>query len=439
MNGVLLVNHLNVPQKKVKLQELQEKWPHLSDLELTEVAGTRVTLLLGSDVAELIVPLEIRRGSKDSPVGVHTRIGWTVTGRVPGYVQRQESVCKVHVATPDEELNETVKTWWQTENFGCRYDNDTQRSVEDEGVMKFLNESTRKVDGRYEVPLIWCDKNVNLPDNFPAAARRLEFLEKRLSRDPELATNYKKTIDMDLEKGYIKRLTKEEAGAPVTRKWYLPHHPVVNPKKPGKVRRVCDAAAKFQGSSLNSHLLSGPDLLNNLVGIFMRFREEKVALSGDIEAMLNQVAVPEADQGALRFLWRQSPESPIEVYQYVRHIFGAKCAPTCSNYALLKSAEDNEMKFPIASLAVKRNFYMDDFFKSVKSTGEAMEIQQQLAEMLNLGGFHLTKWISNEKEVIEQISESERAPSVKVVDENIVMPVERALGTPIQIVLSMGL
>ncbi|XP_068728886.1 uncharacterized protein [Montipora capricornis] len=233
---------------------------------------------------------------------------------------------------------------------------------------------------------------------------------------------------MDMKKGYIKRLTKEEVVAPVARKWYLPRHPVVNPKKPGKVRRVCDAAAKFQGSSLNSHLLSGPDLLNNLVGIFMRFREEKVALSGDIEAMFNQVAVPEADQSALRFLWRQSPESPIEVYQYVRHIFGAKCAPTCSNYALLRSAEDKEMKFPIAALAVKRNFYMDDFFKSVKSIDEAMEIQRQLAKMLNLGSFHLTKWISNEKEVIAQIPEPERAPSVKVVDENIVMPVERALG-----------
>jgi len=143
VNGVLVVNHLNVPEKKVKLQELQEKWPHLSDLELTEVAGTQVILLLGSDVTELIVPLEILHDPKDSPVGVLTRIGWTVTGHVPGYVQRQESVCKVHVATPDEELNATVKTWWRTENFGCRYDNDTQRSVDDERVIKFLNESTR--------------------------------------------------------------------------------------------------------------------------------------------------------------------------------------------------------------------------------------------------------------------------------------------------------
>ena len=78
----------------MKLMELQ-KWPHLSDLKLTEVSGTQVTLLLGSDVAEVIVPLEIRHGPKGSPVGVRTRIGWTVTGCVPRYIQEQESVCKL--------------------------------------------------------------------------------------------------------------------------------------------------------------------------------------------------------------------------------------------------------------------------------------------------------------------------------------------------------
>ena len=210
--------------------------------------------------------------------------------------------------------------------------------------------------------------------------------------------------------------------------WYLPHHPVLNPSKPGKVRRVCDAAAKFQGSSLNSHLLSGPHLMNNLVGIFMRFGEDRIAISGDIEAMFNQVAVPPEDQVALRFLWRQSPGSEVEVYQYQRHIFGAKCAPTCSNYALFRSAEENKLQFPTAALAVKRNFYMDDFFKFVESGSEALELQQQLFAMLKLAGFNLTKWISKEKKVIERIPVSERAPSVKVVKEEIVMPVERALG-----------
>ena len=114
----------------------------------------------------------------------------------------------------------------------------------------------------------------------------------------------RKTIDTDLEKGCIKTLTKEETADQAKRTWCTLHHLVLNPNKPGQVRRVCYAAAKYQGSSLNSHLVSGPDLLNNLVGIFMRFREEKVALSGDIEAMFNQVAVPPEDQAALRFLWR---------------------------------------------------------------------------------------------------------------------------------------
>jgi len=62
VNGVLVVDHLKVLEKKMKFQELQEKWPHLSDLELTEVAGTQVTLVLGREVAEPIVPLEIQHG-----------------------------------------------------------------------------------------------------------------------------------------------------------------------------------------------------------------------------------------------------------------------------------------------------------------------------------------------------------------------------------------
>ena len=166
-------------------------------------------------------------------------------------------------------------------------------------------------------------------------------------------------------------------------KWYLPHHPVLNPSKPGKVRRVCNAGAKFQGSSLNSHLLSGPDLMNNLV--------------------------------------RQRIKLPF-VFCGVNHLdLEQKCAPTCSlNYVLLRSAEENRLQFPTAALAVKQNFYMDDFFKSVESSSEALELQQQLVAMLKLAGFNLTKWISNEKEKNERIPVSERAPSVKVVEVGMV-------------------
>ena len=202
----------------------------------------------------------------------------------------------------------------------------------------------------------------------------------------------------------------------------------MNPNKPGKIRRVCDAACRYQGSSLNDHLITGPDLLNSLTGIFMRFREEKIALSADIEAMFSQVAVPKEDQPVLRFLWRDSTDSGTETYQYQRHIFGAKCAPTCANYALCRNAKDNEHEFPDAAAAVERNFYMDDFFKSVDSVTRAIKLCNELVELCQRGKFRLTKWISNDRRVIEKVPETERAVSVKTMNECTDMPVERALG-----------
>ena len=52
--------------------------------------------------------------------------------------------------------------------------------------------------------------------------------------------------------------------------WYLPHHPVVNLRKPEKVRRVCNAAKSFRGYCLNDVLMKGPLLLQNLTGILFR-------------------------------------------------------------------------------------------------------------------------------------------------------------------------
>ena len=52
-------------------------------------------------------------------------IGWTVTACVPGYIEKRESIFKFHVATPEDDFNEKVKTQWRIESFGCRDDNNT--------------------------------------------------------------------------------------------------------------------------------------------------------------------------------------------------------------------------------------------------------------------------------------------------------------------------
>lgn len=115
---------------------------------------------------------------------------------------------------------------------------------------------------------------------------------------------YREIISQYAEKGYARTMSTEEEQALSSRTWYLPHHPVFHPKKPGKLRVVFDAAAKFQGKSLNNSLLTGPDLLNSLPGVIIRFRTGRVAIVADIEAMFHQVKVNEVDADSLRFLWK---------------------------------------------------------------------------------------------------------------------------------------
>lgn len=48
--------------------------------------------------------------------------------------------------------------------------------------------------------------------------------------------------------------------------------------------------------------------------------------------------------------------------------------------------------------------------------------------MLSRGGFHLTKWSSNSREVLRRIPEQELASSLKGLEHDGDLPIERALG-----------
>ena len=178
----------------------------------------------------------------------------------------------------------------------------TPRSREDRRALETLERTLKHVCDRYEVGMLWREGKVKFPDNRLVAEKRLECTERKLKRDEELAKKYCAIIKDYVDKDYARRLTPEEASAPSPKQRFLPHHPVCNTNKPDKVRIVMDAAAKCDGVSLNDKLHTGPDLLNSLVGVLLRFREEHVGLAADIEAMFNQVQIIEEDQPALRFL-----------------------------------------------------------------------------------------------------------------------------------------
>ena len=65
---------------------------------------------------------------------------------------------------------------------------------------------------------------------------------------------------------------------------------------------------------------------------------------------------------------------------------------------------------------MRRNFYVDDCLKSVTTKAEAKDLISRLCQACGKGGFCLTKFICNERDVLETVPEEERSKDVKTLD-----------------------
>jgi len=129
-----------------------------------------------------------------------------------------------------------------------------------------------------------------LSNNREMALQCLMSLKRQLSKNPTLKERYVDTIETYLFEDYaaVAQPAREDSTV-----WFLPHHPVLNPKKPEKLRVVFDCAVRFKGKCLNDVLMQGPNLTNELVGILIRFRKEPVAVFGGIRlCFIRYMSIP---------------------------------------------------------------------------------------------------------------------------------------------------
>ena len=409
----LVRRYLTLGDEIIDLSELKKSLPHLSVVKADELHYRKIAVVLGQDVFSAICPEAYQKSEKHFPWAVKLPIGWVISGPLPN-CQRLSTIVSVNCNDTSsvcgfcsaEDLSQQVSQWWSIESFGS-FRSVKPRSQEDKDAIKIL-ESTCKFTGeRYQVGLIWNPDRPPLPNNYITAKKYFLSLEKRLDKDLDLKKRYSESIQKDIASGYVRELSPAEIMETESyRQWYLAHHPVQNPNKPGKLRRVCNAASKYMRTSLNDSLLAGPDLLHNLVEMLIRFRHNEFALSADIEAMFMRVEVLPSDQRFLRFLWREGPNEIIRVFQYNRHIFGARSSPTCANYCLQQTAKDNIDKFPHLLPVVLASFDMDDLLKSSKTADEAISLAKDLVSLLKSGGFNRVKFETNSSVVFDSISKA---------------------------------
>ncbi|XP_072020402.1 uncharacterized protein [Amphiura filiformis] len=386
--------------------------PYMEEVKLgrkNDESQSNIGLLIGNNVPKAFEPIHVVNSQGEGPFACQTRLGWTVYG-VKNKEHKRTSV--IHRIKAHDTIDQQLEKLCNAEFNERIIDDKPERSVSEGQFLNRVEASIKYVDGHYQVGFPLKDDDMKLPNNIHQAEQRACHLKRKLERDSVFNDQYTAFMNDMFKNDYAEEVPKDACNRKDGKVWYVPHHGVFHPTK-GKLRVVFDCAAKYMGQSLNSQLLKGPDLTSNLVGVLTRFREHPVGVVADIKAMYHQVRVPE-------------PDRDLDECALVRR----NSSPSCANLALRKTADDGKEKYSEEVCnTVLSNFYVDDYLKSIESESKAIQLVSDLTSLCKDGGFKLTKWLSNSREVLQSVPEDDRAETTKTLDlKNEELPSEKVLG-----------
>ncbi|XP_011705715.1 PREDICTED: uncharacterized protein LOC105460917 [Wasmannia auropunctata] len=193
-----------------------------------------------------------------------------------------------------------------------------------------------------------------------------------------------------------------------TRICYLPHHEVMKGEgEASKIRVVFNGSSRLpSGDSLNTLLLTGPNLLPTLPHVLLRWRRHRFVLVTDIEKMYRQVLVHKADRDLQRVVWRSDRRDATQEYQLNMVTYGLTCAPFLAIRALQQLASDEGERFPQGVRVLRQDVYVNDVLTDTSTEGRS--IRDQLIQLCMAGGFPLRKWATNADELLEDIAPEHR-------------------------------
>ena len=211
-----------------------ERWPHLKDLEIPELKAAEVHLLIGQDSSDLLIPADVRRGGPGEPFAVLTPLGWAINGPVNPFGEQAHTSYFVRTCTP---LETDLKMLWEIEDTHAE---ERGWSVSDQRAVNTWNSTLQVVDNHYSMSIPFKAQPPILPNNKQMTEKRLQSLARCLNKDKTLKCKYTEEIHKLLEKGYAQVVPEKDLQCQNGKVWYLPHHPVLNPRKPEKCRIVFD-------------------------------------------------------------------------------------------------------------------------------------------------------------------------------------------------------
>ena len=414
VENALIGNLLSTEGEKPPTQKELEPFGHLRDLKICELEDKSINILLDAKFAYYFCTGDNHIGNHDEPLALGTKFGHAIIGpRIKNDDDEDDendiqanSIMNIsaETITLSNLINRAFRQDFICRDFELFPQEVTHMSVEDEQSLAQMKESARFVEeeGRWEITMPWRLGRQPTADLF----RKIDFytmtmnrhakLERKFRLNPTLREGSFKQMNMTLEAGHARIIDSLDAPSENV-VCYLPNHVVVKPDKPGKFRICQDAASRVGPHFLNKYLFSGPDILNGLIKVILRFRRKRYTISADITNFFYQILLDPRDRSALRYPWWSDQTMKVVVMiESLRHMFGVTSSPTISNFILKLHADTHKDKISLETyLALMHAMYVDDLLESVDDKQTARRIKAEITAVLRLGGMEICKWKAN--------------------------------------------
>ena len=384
------------------MSPLKQLFPHLPDAVFSPHMKKSVDLLIGNNFLGLHPSGGQGRDSVDNVRAYESKFGcgWVMAGSHPSL--RADSVQlssgAVHMArTYKCEISpELLPSFWEGDCLGvlppkrcgrclrCTQCTDPAlvHSRKEQDELEMLEKGVKLINGEIQVSYPFIRDPNCLPNNRNAVVRITEKLEKRLL-STDMHSNYSLEFQKYIDRGGIVKLSEQEKSeykGPVN---YISHHGVVTDSVTTPLRLVSNSSLKNGTYSLNECLARGPNSLNPMLDITLRFRCHVEALVSDLTKAYNAMRTGLVEKHLRRIIWRFDPREEWSDYAFVCVAFGDVPAANCLEIGRDITADEGYEIDPVAAMKIKKDSYVDDMVTG----GSAAEVKRMKGERLPDGTY----------------------------------------------------
>lgn len=341
----------------------------------------KIDLLLGATVFWDLLCIGQIKLNKDGPFIQKTKLGWIVSGPVPGVnSQNKKRICNF---SENKNIEEQLERFWTLDE--CR--EASPHTAEERMCQEIFEKTTeRSAEGRFIVKYPFKDNVDKLGQSYNTALKRFNYLEKKLERDTDMKRQYHDFMLEYIQLGHMSKIENKNQTSKFTH--YLCHHGVFKDSVTTQCRVVFDGSAVTDsGISLNDTLMTGPKLQENLFNILVRFRKHAVVILADVAKMYRQILIYDKHRDYQRILWRFSTQDKIETYLLNTVTYGLAPSSFLAVRYLMQLAMENRDKHQRASDIIMHDFYMDDLITGTNTVCEAKKLKKEISQILDSGVF----------------------------------------------------